>query len=147
MSVRKVIGYTLTFLQIAVFSNSARAEDAPLQSTCEDVKTLLSNHQVVEWGPGWECRAPTAAVAEEDAAWACVAVVAQGSPVVFKNIWQVKNWWMFGLIQMELPDTYLGYCAGMYAPGATTTSSPDVAKTDEAKKQLQEALEALRRKQ
>ena len=47
---------------------------------------------------------------------------------------------------MELPDTYLGYCAGMYAPGATTTSSPDVAKADEARKQLQRALKALRAK-
>ena len=72
---------------------------------------------------------------------------AQGSPIAFAFVWYpIKNWVMLGPIPVSLPDTYLGYCTGLFAPGATARSAPDAAKAAEAKKKVDDALEALRKK-
>lgn len=148
MSIRKAFGCALIFLSIAAFSSSAPAQQSPFQSNCEDVKKLITSlSPVVEWGPFWGCRAPDRPAAEGDAAVACISVYAQGSPIVFPLVWfPIKNWVMWGPFPVGLPDTYLGYCTGLFAPGATARSAPDAAKAAEAKKKLDDALEALRKK-
>jgi hypothetical protein len=146
MRIRKTFGCAFLFLSIVAFTNPAPAQQSPFQSNCEDVKKLLSSiHPIVEWGPIWGCRAPDVAAAMFDASLACANVVGHGSPAAFPGNWQIWNWVDVG-IPVPLPPSYLGYCAGISPPGVTGRTTVDAAKASEARKKIQDALDALGKK-
>jgi hypothetical protein len=148
VNISKTFGCAFMLLSLAAFNNAANAQQPPYRSNCEDVKKILSGlHPVIESGPIWDCRAPDVATAMWDASLACGAVLGTGSPVAMPwPPWQILNWVdVFG-IPVRLPDTYLGYCTGVVTAGVAGRSAVDQGKAAEAKKKIQDALDALGKK-
>ena len=147
MNISKTFVCASILLSLAAFNNAATAQQSPFQSNCDDVKKLLSGiHPVVEWGPIWGCRAPDAATALWEASLACANVIGQGSPIAVPGHWQILNWVDVWGVPVFLPSTYLGYCSGIPPPGVTGRTTVDQGKADQAKKKIQDALDALRKK-
>jgi hypothetical protein len=128
-------------LSSAFVVNPALAAD-----NCSDVKnTLTREYQVVHWS---NCYSPTPQVAEADGAVHCAEVIGEGAIPTVIGHRTVQNWVVLPIVgKVPLPNTYLGYCAGVRPPGLPPGAprTVDTGKANDARKAIEEALQKMKK--
>ena len=124
---------TLLFGAAMVAASTAAFAD----DNCGDVKNGLSaKYQVVHWGL---CQNPFPESADADGAIHCAEVIADGALPHTVGHENVSNWLNTPFGKIPLPNTYLGFCAGVKLATQPNRQSPSV---DEIRREIQRALDA-----